>query len=180
VKRPAIALLSAGVSGVLFGIGLSIARMTDPAKIWNFLDIAAIPHGGWDPSLAFVMAGGMLVGIVGLRLDRLLRMPAPVAAPAFIKTSRTRIDLPLVAGAAVFGVGWGLAGFCPGPAIADLGLRPGSVLPFVVAMFAGSWIAGRFMDFTPAKPAGDLTPAKPGADFTPVAPAGVPAPVSHR
>jgi uncharacterized membrane protein YedE/YeeE len=107
-------------------------------------------------------------------------MPAPVAAPAFIKTSRTRIDLPLVAGAAVFGVGWGLAGFCPGPAIADLGLAPGSVLPFVVAMFAGSWIAGQFMDFTPAKPVGDLTAAKAGADFTPVAPAGVPAPMSHR
>jgi uncharacterized membrane protein YedE/YeeE len=180
VKRPSLALLSAGVSGVLFGIGLSIARMTDPAKIWNFLDIAAIPRGGWDPSLAFVMAGGMLVGIVGLRLDRFLHMPSPLAAPAFIKTSRTRIDPPLLVGAAIFGVGWGLAGFCPGPAIANLGLAPGSVLPFVVAMFAGSWIAGQFIDLTPATRAGDFSPATPARDLTSATQAAAPVPLSHR
>jgi len=147
MKRPLLAIATAAASGILFGIGLSVARMTDPNKIWNFLDLAAIPSGGWDPSLAFVMAGGMAIAIFGLRLDRRLR--APLAANVFIKTHRTRIDVPLVAGAALFGIGWGISGFCPGPAIADLGLVAGSVWPFVVAMLAGSWISGYFMEFTP-------------------------------
>lgn len=152
MNRSFAAIVSAAASGILFGIGLSIARMTDPNKIWNFLDIAAIPNGGWDPSLAFVMAGGMLVSIVGLRLDRLLRMRTPAAAPAFIQTSRVRIDRPLLIGAGIFGVGWGLSGFCPGPGIANLGLVPGDVIVFVAALFAGSWVAGQFMAFTPTKP----------------------------
>ena len=92
MNRSVLALVSAAASGILFGIGLSIARMTDPQKIWNFLDLAAIPSGGWDPSLAFVMGGGVLVGLVGLRLDQWLRMTQPIAAPAFIKTSRTKVD----------------------------------------------------------------------------------------
>ena len=150
MNRSILAFASAAVGGILFGIGLSIARMTDPNKIWNFLDLAAIPSGGWDPSLAFVMAGGLAVGIFGLRLDRWLGMSAPVAAPAFIKTHRTRVDTPLVAGAAIFGVGWGLSGFCPGPAVADLGLVAGDAWPFVVAMFVGSWAAGQFLEFSPA------------------------------
>ena len=137
---------AAGLSGIIFGAGLSAARMTDPQKIWNFLDFAAIPHGGWDPSLAFVMAGGIAVAFFGLRLDRWLRLPAPLAGPAFIKTHRAKVDLPLILGAAIFGVGWGLSGFCPGPAIADLGLVPQNALLFVVAMVIGSWIAGRILD----------------------------------
>jgi uncharacterized protein len=149
MNRNALALVSAAAGGVIFGIGLSIARMTDPNKIWNFLDLAAIPSGGWDPSLAFVMAGGMLVAIVGLRLDRFFGMRTPLAAPTFVKTQRTRIDAPLAAGAAVFGVGWGISGFCPGPAVANLGLVPGDVWPFVAAMFIGSWVAGQFMEFSP-------------------------------
>ena len=148
MNRSLTALLSAAVSGILFGIGLSIARMTDPQKIWNFLDIAAIPSGGWDPSLAFVMGGGVLVGLVGLRLDRWFRMAKPIAAPAFIKTSRTKVDAPLVVGAGIFGIGWGLSGFCPGPSVADLGLVPGDVYWFVIAMFAGSWIAGQFLEWS--------------------------------
>lgn len=157
MNRSAIALTSAAVSGIVFGFGLSIARMTDPNKIWNFLDLAAIPSGGWDPSLAFVMGGGMLVAIVGLRLDRIFRMQAPVAAPAFIKTHRMRIDAPLLIGAAVFGVGWGISGFCPGPSVADLGLVAKDVWPFVLAMFAGSWVAGQFMEFAPTPPAATTT-----------------------
>jgi len=153
MNRSLLALGSAAASGVLFGIGLSIARMTDPNKIWNFLDLAAIPSGGWDPSLAFVMGGGMLVAIVGLRLDRFLRMPVPIAAPAFITTHRVKVDRPLVIGAAVFGVGWGLSGFCPGPSVANLGLVPWQVWPFVAAMFVGSWVAGQFMEFAPSPPA---------------------------
>ena len=146
-------LLTAAISGILFGVGLSVARMTDPQKIWNFLDIAAIPSGGWDPSLAFVMGGGVLVGLVGLRLDKWLRLPAPLAAPAFILTHRTKIDRQLVVGAAIFGVGWGLSGFCPGPSVADLGLVPGDVWLFVIAMFGGSWVAGQFLAWSEPSPA---------------------------
>ena len=148
MKRTLLALTSAAVSGIVFGIGLSLARMTDPQKIWDFLDLAAIPSGGWDPSLAFVMGGGVLVGLVGLRLDRWLRLSSPIAAPAFIKTSRTKVDRQLVVGSAIFGVGWGLSGFCPGPSIADLGLVPGSVYLFTAAMFIGSWVAGQILEWT--------------------------------
>lgn len=153
MNRNAIAIAAAGLSGILFGVGLAIGRMIDPNKIWDFLDIAAIPSGGWDPSLAFVMGGGLLVAVVGLRLNRILAMPAPLAAPAFIKTHRVRVDAPLVIGAAIFGVGWGISGFCPGPAVANLGLVAGSVWPFVLAMFLGSWISGRFLEFSPSPPA---------------------------
>jgi hypothetical protein len=153
MNRSIVALVSAALSGIIFGIGLSFGRMTDPNKIWDFLDVAAIPSGGWDPSLAFVMGGGMIVAIVGLRLDRFFRMPAPLAAPAFIKTHRVKVDAPLVLGAAVFGVGWGISGFCPGPSVANLGLVPLEVWPFVAAMFLGSWVAGQFMEFSPTPPA---------------------------
>ncbi len=136
--------LAALVSGTIFGIGLAIGRMIDPLKIQNFLDFAAIPTGGWDPSLAFVMGGGVLVGLVGMRADKILRKP--IAGAAFIKTHRTKIDAQLVVGAVIFGVGWGLSGFCPGPSIANLSLVPGSVWLFVVAMFAGSWVAGLIID----------------------------------
>lgn len=152
MKHPVTLSVSALVSGTIFGIGLAVARMIDPAKILNFLDFAAIPSGGWDPSLAFVMGGGVVVGLVGFRVDRWLRRP--LAAPAFIKTQRTRIDAPLVIGAAVFGLGWGLSGFCPGPAIANLSLVPGSVILFVAAMFVGSWVTGLVMEWAerPAVP----------------------------
>lgn len=158
MKRPAFALVAAAASGAIFGIGLSIARMTDPDKIWDFLDVASIPSGGWDPSLAFVMGGAMLVAIVGLRLDRLFSMKTPLAATAFVKTQRTRIDPPLILGAAIFGVGWGISGFCPGPAVANLGLVPGAVWPFVAAMLLGSWLAGQFLEFSPAPPAVPTSP----------------------
>lgn len=150
MNRSALALAAAAVSGVVFGLGLSIARMIDPNKIWNFLDIAAIPSGGWDPSLAFVMGGGLLVAVVGLRLDRWLGMGRPVAAPAFVKTQRVHVDRQLVTGAAIFGIGWGISGFCPGPAVANLGLVAGSVWPFVLSMLLGSWISGRFLEFSPS------------------------------
>ena len=148
------ALVSAAIAGVIFGIGLSVAQMTHPEKIWNFLDLAAIPSGGWDPSLAFVMGGGLIVGFFGLRLNRWLGWQQPVVGPSFIVTSRTKVDAPLVIGSAVFGIGWGLSGFCPGPAIADLGLVPQDVWLFVVAMFIGSWVAGQFID----APARSVTP----------------------
>ena len=145
MRRPVAALLTALVSGVIFGVGLAIARMTDPEKIKDFLDFAAIPTGGWDPSLAFVMAGGVVVAFFGLRLDGLLR--APFAVAAFLQPDSPPLDRPLVLGAAVFGLGWGLSGLCPGPAIADLGLIPELVVYFVGAMLVGSWIAGGVMEW---------------------------------
>jgi uncharacterized protein len=151
MTRSLVLHIAALVSGIVFGIGLAISRMIDPAKVQNFLDFAAIPSGGWDPSLAFVMGGGVVVAIAGLRLDRVLRRP--IAASAFTKVARTRIDGQLVAGAAIFGVGWGLSGFCPGPAFADLGVMPGSVALFAGALLAGSWLAGLVIERrAPAKP----------------------------
>jgi uncharacterized membrane protein YedE/YeeE len=147
------ALVGAAASGVLFGIGLSVSQMTHPEKIWNFLDLAAIPSGGWDPSLAFVMGGGVVVAFIGLRLDRWLGWSRPAVGPSFIVTHRTKVDAPLLIGSAVFGIGWGLSGFCPGPAIADLGLVPQDVWLFVVAMVAGSWIAGAFLEWGERAPA---------------------------
>jgi uncharacterized membrane protein YedE/YeeE len=157
MTRSPLALASAAAAGIVFGIGLSIARMTDPTKIKDFLDLAAIPTGGWDPSLAFVMGGGLLVAFFGLRLNRYLRKP--IAAPAFIQTHRTKVDAPLVAGAVVFGVGWGLSGFCPGPSFADLGLIPEQVIGFVVALLVGSWIAGQIMAWTEMPPTSGTSPA---------------------
>ncbi|HMN84692.1 MAG TPA: YeeE/YedE family protein [Bauldia sp.] len=140
MKSPVTAIAAALGSGVVFGLGLALAQMTNPQKIKDFLDIAAIPAGGWDPSLVFVMGGAAVVAFVGLRLDRVMR--APLAAPAFVRGTRTAIDRPLVAGAAIFGVGWGLSGLCPGPAIADLAIMPQAILPFVAAMLVGSWGTG--------------------------------------
>jgi uncharacterized membrane protein YedE/YeeE len=156
MSRLSSGLAAALLAGVVFGFGLAFSRMTDPQKIKDFLDLAAIPAGGWDPSLAFVMGGGLVVAFFGLRLDRVLH--TPLAAPAFVRSRRSRIDGPLVGGAAIFGVGWGLSGFCPGPAIADLGIVPMSVFLFVAAMCAGAWVTGEVMEWSgPGKPlqAGD-------------------------
>jgi len=156
MNRSLAGLATALVSGAIFGFGLALARMTDPQKIKDFLDLAAIPSGGWDPSLAFVMGGGLIVFFVGYRLANLIRKP--LAAPAFSRPDRVVIDRPLVIGAALFGVGWGISGFCPGPAIADLGLVPGDVILFVAAMLAGSWAVGIIANPAPsAPPAGART-----------------------
>jgi uncharacterized membrane protein YedE/YeeE len=146
MSRSAPGLLTALLSGVIFGFGLAFARMTDPQKIKDFLDLAAIPAGGWDPSLAFVMGGGLIVAFIGLRLDRYLRKP--LAAPDFVRGKRSQIDRPLIAGAAIFGIGWGLSGFCPGPAIADLGIIPRGVLLFAAAMLVGSWVTAEVMEWS--------------------------------
>ncbi len=134
------ALAAALVSGVIFGIGLAIAQMTDPEKVKNFLDIAAISSGGWDPSLAFVMGGAAVVAFFGLRLNKV--MQKPIAEPVFHVATKTRLDRQLVVGSALFGIGWGISGLCPGPAVADLGIVPQSVAIFVMAMLAGSWLTG--------------------------------------
>lgn len=117
--------------GLIFGVGLIIAQMTNPAKIIGFLDIS----GQWDPSLAFVMAGAVAVFSIAYRLA--LRRHAPLFEERFIVPEKTRLDNPLVVGSLIFGAGWGLAGFCPGPAIVSSGFGDPRVWAFVVAMFAG-------------------------------------------
>jgi uncharacterized membrane protein YedE/YeeE len=119
------------LSGLLFALGLGLGGMTQPAKVVGFLDVA----GHWDPSLACVMAGALAVhGLLG-RLVR--RRPAPVLASRFVLPTRTDLDGSLLVGAALFGVGWGLVGFCPGPAVTALGGGMPEAAMFVPAMLAG-------------------------------------------
>lgn len=124
-------ILSAALAGLLFGTGITLSGMVNPAKVLNFFDLA----GTWDPSLALVMAGALLVTATGYRL--VLRRERPLCEAAFQLPTSRRLDLPLVAGSAAFGVGWGIAGFCPGGAIPALGLGEGSAWIFVGAMLAG-------------------------------------------
>lgn len=124
-------ILTALISGTIFGAGLSVAQMTNPAKILSFLDVA----GGWDPSLALVMGGALLVATVGVWLERRSLGAVGVAAPP--APPRPGLDARLIAGAAIFGLGWGLAGLCPGPSLAALVSGSRSVLIFVVAMVLG-------------------------------------------
>lgn len=124
--------IAALVAGALFGAGLVISGMTDPAKVRGFLDLA----GRWDPSLALVMAGAIAVHLPLARL--VLRRRAPLFAGAFDLPQRKDIDRRLVFGAALFGVGWGLAGVCPGPAIVSLGAGSAAPVVFVVAMIGGT------------------------------------------
>jgi uncharacterized membrane protein YedE/YeeE len=109
--------------------------MANPAKVLAFLDVGAIPAGGWDPSLAFVMAGALAVTFVGFRM--LGGRDRPLAADRFQWPTRRDIDRPLILGAAMFGIGWGLVGYCPGPAIASLAWGRSETIVFVLAMFAG-------------------------------------------
>ena len=124
-------LLVNAIAGLLFGLGLVIGGMANPAKVLNFLDLA----GSWDPSLAFVMAGAVAVTFIGYKL--VLRQPRPLIAAHFHLPELKQIDRRLVLGAAIFGVGWGLSGFCPGPAITSLPLLAKGTLVFVSAMLVG-------------------------------------------
>ena len=123
--------LASLVCGLIFGLGLLISGMTQPARVLGFLDI----FGRWDPTLAFVMAAAFVVSSVGFSLAR--QRGRPVLAARLQWPTRTDIDRPLVVGSALFGSGWGLVGLCPGPALVNLaGLMP-SVIVFVLAMAAG-------------------------------------------
>jgi uncharacterized membrane protein YedE/YeeE len=128
-------LLVSLAAGLLFGLGLVISGMSDPAKVMNFLDIA----GTWDPSLAFVMAGAVSVAFAGYRL--VFARGRPLFDATFHLPTATKPDPSLIAGSAVFGLGWGLSGFCPGPAFTALPLLAPGTLVFVPAMFAGMWAA---------------------------------------
>jgi uncharacterized membrane protein YedE/YeeE len=129
-------LVFAAISGLLFGLGLAVSGMADPDKVLAFLD----PLGAWDPSLALVMAGALMVALPGFAWVR--RRGQAVCGPLQLPTN-TRVDRDLLLGAAIFGIGWGLAGYCPGPALAGLGRLAPESLWVVPAMFAGFWIADR-------------------------------------
>lgn len=136
------------VCGILFGAGALVSGMSNPAKVLNFFDV----FGTWDPSLAFVMAGALAVTFVGYRI--VSGRPAPVLAPEFLVPTRKDIDLPLAAGTVVFGVGWGLGGLCPGPALAALPIGDAGIATFALAMVIGI-AAGRLSQrIAPPRPAG--------------------------
>jgi uncharacterized membrane protein YedE/YeeE len=126
-----ISMLSSLLAGAIFGAGLAISQMMNPAKVIAFLDFA----GDWDPTLAFVMAGAVLAAAPGFALAK--KRDAPVLSSRFQIPTRREIDTRLMLGAAIFGVGWGLVGFCPGPAVAALGTGMWEVLVFVAAMLGG-------------------------------------------
>ena len=125
-------------SGLIFGTGLILSGMINPAKVQNFLDI----FGQWDPSLAFVMGGAIAVTLPGYKL--LKKMHKPLFSVAFHWPTRTDLDVRLVTGAAIFGIGWGLGGLCPGPALTVLSTGGPAIVIFVIAMLAGV-IAARLL-----------------------------------
>jgi uncharacterized membrane protein YedE/YeeE len=124
-------MITALLIGLVFGTGIALSGMINPAKVLNFFDVA----GTWDPSLAFVMGGALIVTAIGYRL--VLRNPAPLCDTSFHLPALKDIDLPLLAGAGLFGVGWGIAGFCPGGSIPALGLGEPAALIFVASMVCG-------------------------------------------
>ena len=122
-------------AGLIFGLGLVISGMSNPAKVLNFLDL----FGTWDPSLAFVMGGAVIVTWVGYRL--VWTREAPLIDGRFELPTKTDLDPRLLTGAALFGVGWGLGGFCPGPALTAVPLAATGTMVFVPAMLVGMWLA---------------------------------------
>lgn len=140
-------LLSTYLIGLIFGTGIAISGMANPAKVLNFFDLA----GQWDPSLIFVMGGAVVVTFLGYRI--VLRRPAPLIDPAFHLPDNPRIDARLLGGSALFGVGWGIAGFCPGGALPALGTGRTEVVVFVAAMIAGIYLAKGLLSLTAARAA---------------------------
>jgi hypothetical protein len=135
ISQVAVAL----ASGAVFGLGLSLSGMLDPARVQGFLDV----FGAWDPSLAFVLGGAVAVAMIGVVFMR--RMARPLLDTVFNLPAATKIDTRLIIGSAIFGVGWGLAGLCPGPALSALSLGLMPVVAFVVAMVVGMIVHERLM-----------------------------------
>lgn len=129
--------LAALVSGALFGLGLIVSDMVNPARVLGFLDLGAIASGGWDPTLAFVLAGALAPMALAWRLAA--GRAAPVSGGSFPGRPAAGIDTRLMAGAALFGLGWGLVGFCPGPALTALGTGSAEAAVFTAAMVAGMY-----------------------------------------
>jgi len=140
-------LFSSYLIGLIFGIGISISGMANPAKVLNFFDVA----GNWDPSLIFVMGGALVVTFFGYLF--VLRRAAPMIDAKFHLPENRHLDARLLGGAAVFGIGWGIAGFCPGGALPALGTGRFDVIAFVVALIAGIFAAKALMALTGARAA---------------------------
>lgn len=134
MARVALAL----VAGALFGFGLSLSGMVNPARVSGFLDVAS---DDWDPSLMFVLGGAVMVAVPGVLLRHFFARP--ILDESFSLPTKTRVDRPLILGSAIFGLGWGLAGFCPGPALSALALGLMPVVLFVGAMIAGMLVHDR-------------------------------------
>jgi uncharacterized protein len=132
MSRAALRNLAALACGVVFGLGLSLAQMTNPDKVLNFLDLG----GAWDPSLLLVLGGAVVLSTIGFALLR--QRPTPLWDSQFHMPLAQAIDRPLLIGSALFGIGWGLAGYCPGPAIASLGLGNPEALWVVPSIVAGA------------------------------------------
>lgn len=130
-------LATAALSGALFGAGLYVSQMVDPLKVLRFLDFTAIPSGGWDPSLAFVIVPAILVMFIAVRIGK--GRAVPLFDTAFHEPEYKRIDARLIGGAALFGIGWGMSGICPGPAISLIAFLPDNLWIFLVALFVGSY-----------------------------------------
>jgi uncharacterized membrane protein YedE/YeeE len=140
VSRILVALLA----GTLFGAGLAWSGLADPSRVQGFLDVL----GRWDPTLAFVMAGAILpMALAWLAQKRLAK---PFADAKFELPGTTKIDARLAFGAVLFGVGWGIAGLCPGPAVAGLAIQPGSAVLFVIAMLSGMFLERMWANWTQA------------------------------
>jgi uncharacterized membrane protein YedE/YeeE len=129
--------LTATLAGLLFGAGLYVSQMVDPYKVLRFLDFTAIPSGGWDPSVAFVMGGGLIVMLAAVRFAK--GRSEPLFDVRFHEPEFKKVDMPLVTGAALFGIGWGMSGICPGPAISLIGFWPEHLGIFLLALFVGSY-----------------------------------------
>ena len=138
-------LLTALLIGVIFGLGIAVSGMINPAKVLNFFDLV----GTWDPSLAFVMAGALAVAIPGYRL--VLGRPAPTFEPRFQLPDTKVIDRRLVLGSATFGIGWGIAGFCPGGALPAIGTGDPAVFLFLAALIVGMVIARALQTRAPSR-----------------------------
>ena len=122
------------ICGIIFGIGLTLAGMLNPSKVQGFLNV----FGNWDPSLAFVMIGGILVTLVGYKI--ILKRKRPLYAKEFSLPTQKKIDLKLLVGCGLFGVGWAISGLCPGPVLSNLLLQPQDALMFLSVMIFGLWL----------------------------------------
>lgn len=132
-------LITALISGIIFGIGLAMGGMLDPAKVVGFLNIFGI----WDPSLAFVMGGGVIVNLIGYHLF-IKRMDQPICENRFHIPPKKSLDMPLLTGAVLFGIGWGMTGLCPGPAVASLMTNPSTGGLFLICL-CGGLLAGKLI-----------------------------------
>jgi len=136
------------VIGLVFGLGLLLSGMSDPDRVLNFLDLGGIGSGTWDASLAFVMMGAVATAFVGFRL--VLKRQRPVFSDAFQLPTSSDLDARTIAGPAIFGIGWGLAGLCPGPAFVALGYGSSASVVFIIAMLGGMALARALASRHPA------------------------------